>query len=120
MTLPTWWPWVCQSSLVADRAGLGRASLLATIPAAWLLGALSMAQLYAVGFGVGTLTTLFDVAVLAYVPSLVGPAMRSCAACRSPAPPTPSSSVQATLFVSAAGALAGVLWFMTGPMRELR
>ncbi|MDQ2690161.1 MAG: MFS transporter [Chloroflexota bacterium] len=51
---------------------LGRAALLLTIPLAWLGGWLSMEQLYVVGLGMGTLTTLFDVAVVAYLPSLVG------------------------------------------------
>ncbi|MCA1569374.1 MAG: MFS transporter [Chloroflexi bacterium] len=55
--------------IVAD---LGRAALLLTIPVAWLGGWLSLVQLYLVSFGVGALTTLFDVAVLAYLPTLVG------------------------------------------------
>lgn len=53
-------------------ADLARAALLVTIPIAWLSGWLTMIQLYVVAFGVGSLTTLFDVAVIAYVPSLVG------------------------------------------------
>ena len=42
-------------------ADIGRAALLATIPAAWLLGVLGFAQLLAVGFAVGTLDVLFHV-----------------------------------------------------------
>jgi predicted MFS family arabinose efflux permease len=42
-------------------ADIGRAVLLATIPVAAALGALTLAQLYAVAFGVGCLTVLFFV-----------------------------------------------------------
>jgi MFS family permease len=42
-------------------ADLGRAALLATVPLAWALGALSLAQLYAVGFLTGTFSMLFMV-----------------------------------------------------------
>ncbi len=42
-------------------ADLGRAALLATIPVAYVLGALTLAQLYVVAFGVGCLTVLFYV-----------------------------------------------------------
>jgi MFS family permease len=55
--------------IVAD---LGRASLLITIPVAFVLGLLSMAQLYVVGFAVGTLSVFFIVAYQAYLPALVG------------------------------------------------
>ena len=55
--------------IVAD---LGRATLLATVPIAFVLGVLSMAQLYVVGFLVGTLSVFFLVAYQAYLPSLVG------------------------------------------------
>lgn len=48
-----------QAMIAAD---LGRAVLLGTIPAAYLLGLLSFAQLLAVGFLVGTLEVLFHVA----------------------------------------------------------
>jgi len=50
---------------------VGRAAALATIPAAYVLGVLTIWQLYAVGFVVGTLTVLFDVAYQSYLPSLV-------------------------------------------------
>ena len=52
---------------------LGRAVLLGSIPVAALLGLLGMPQLYVVGFLVGTLTVLFDIAYQAYVPSIVMP-----------------------------------------------
>jgi MFS family permease len=52
-------------------ADAGRAVLLATIPAAYVLGALTIWQLYVVGFAVGILTVFFDVAYQAYLPSLV-------------------------------------------------
>jgi MFS family permease len=50
---------------------LGRAVSLASIPIAYELGALSMWQLYAVGFVNGVLTVFFDVAYQSYLPSLV-------------------------------------------------
>jgi MFS family permease len=52
-------------------ADLGRAILLASIPIAYALDALTIWQLYVVGFGVGVLTVFFDVAYQAYLPSLV-------------------------------------------------
>jgi fucose permease len=58
-----------QSILVVGD--LGRAVLLATIPFAWALDALTIWQLYAVGFGVGICTVFFDVAYQSYLPSLV-------------------------------------------------
>lgn len=53
-------------------ADLGRALLLATIPIAFVLGVLSLIQLYVVGFAVGTLSVFFVVAYQAYLPGLVG------------------------------------------------
>lgn len=50
---------------------VGRAAALATIPATYALGILTILQLYAVGFVVGTLTVSFDVAYQSYLPSLV-------------------------------------------------
>jgi MFS family permease len=50
---------------------VGRAAALASVPAAHALGALSMAQLYTVGFVVGTFTVLFDITYEAYLPQLV-------------------------------------------------
>ena len=51
---------------------LGRFALLASIPAAYLMGRLSIEQLYAVAFFHGVLTTFFDVANRSYLPTLVG------------------------------------------------
>src|SRR6201987_755182 len=50
---------------------LGRAVLLATIPLAYFLGHLTLAQLYVVGFLVGIHTVLFDVAYQSYLPQIV-------------------------------------------------
>ncbi|MFJ8665378.1 MFS transporter [Streptomyces sp. NPDC093600] len=41
-------------------ADLGRAALLVTLPVAYVLDALTLGQLYAVAFGVGALTVLFE------------------------------------------------------------
>src|SRR5688572_21232044 len=49
----------------------GRAVALATIPLAYAFDALSIWQLYVVGFVVGTFTVFFDVAYQSYLPSLV-------------------------------------------------
>jgi MFS family permease len=50
---------------------LGRAIALASIPVAYLLGVLSIYQLYVVGFFVGVCTVFFDVAYMSYLPALV-------------------------------------------------
>jgi MFS family permease len=50
---------------------LGRAALLATVPVAWAFGALTLAQLYVVGFLVGTLSVLFFVSYSTLFVSLV-------------------------------------------------
>jgi MFS family permease len=52
-------------------ADWGRAAALASIPVAYLSGALTLSQLYVVGFVTGTLTVFFDVAYQSYLPSLV-------------------------------------------------
>mgnify|MGYP006275174841 CR=1 FL=1 len=52
-------------------ADLGRALLLATLPVAYALDALTLAQLYLVAFGTGALTVLFDVAYQSYLPTVV-------------------------------------------------
>jgi MFS family permease len=49
----------------------GRAVLLASIPLAYAFDALTIWQLYVVGFSVGVLTVFFDVAYMSYLPSLV-------------------------------------------------
>ena len=53
-------------------AELGRAALLATIPAAALLGLLRIEQLYVVGFLAGTLKLVFDLASTSFLPALIG------------------------------------------------
>lgn len=50
---------------------LGRAGVLSTIPLAYLLGSLTIWQLYVVGFVTGTLTVFFDVANQSYLPAIV-------------------------------------------------
>jgi MFS family permease len=50
---------------------VGRALCLLSIPLAYALDVLTIWQLYAVGFLVGTLTVFFDVAYQSYLPSLV-------------------------------------------------
>ena len=57
---------------VLIAADVGRALLLASIPAAALSGRLGMGQLFAVAAGVGALTVCFDAAYHAFVPDLVG------------------------------------------------
>ena len=57
-----------QILVVAD---LGRVLLLMSVPLAYWLDALTMWQLYAVGFVFGALTVFFDVAYQSYLPSLV-------------------------------------------------
>jgi len=52
-------------------ADVGRALLLASIPAAAVFEVLSIEQLYVVGFLVGVLTVFFDTANMSYPPSLV-------------------------------------------------
>jgi len=49
----------------------GRAAALATIPIAYWADALTIWQLYVVGFVVGVFTVFFDVAYQSYLPSLV-------------------------------------------------
>jgi MFS family permease len=56
--------------IVAD---LGRAVLLASVPLSAMLGSLRIELLYAVAFGMGLLTLVFEVAYQAYMPSLVPP-----------------------------------------------
>jgi MFS family permease len=50
---------------------VGRAALLATIPVAYAFGALTLAQLYVVGFLVGTLSVFFNVSYSTLFVSLV-------------------------------------------------
>jgi MFS family permease len=51
---------------------LSRAALLASVPIAYAFDALTIGQLYAVGFFVGIATVFFDVAYQSYLPALVG------------------------------------------------
>ncbi len=50
---------------------LGRAVMLASIPIAWALGALTIWQLYLVGFVNGVMTVFFDVADQSYLPTIL-------------------------------------------------
>jgi MFS family permease len=52
-------------------ADLGRAAVLASIPAAAVAGVLAMGQLYAVAALAGVLTVFFDIAYQSYLPALV-------------------------------------------------
>ncbi len=52
-------------------ADCGRALALGSIPLAYVLGELTLGQIYAVGFLAGLLTVFFDVAYQSYLPSLV-------------------------------------------------
>ncbi len=56
---------------VLIAADLGRAALLASIPAAALAGRLGMGQLYAVAALAGVMTVFFNVADQSYLPALV-------------------------------------------------
>jgi len=53
------------------RTDLLRGVLLASVPAAYLFGVLTLVQLYVVAFGVGALSVFFDVASLSVLPALV-------------------------------------------------
>ncbi len=53
-------------------AEVGRAAALLSIPVAYLLDALTLPQLFAAGFLVGSLAVVFDLAYLSYLPGLVG------------------------------------------------
>lgn len=54
-------------------ADIGRAALMATIPVVYACGGLTLAQLYAVAFAVGTLAVVFDVCDATLFVSLVEP-----------------------------------------------
>lgn len=53
-------------------ANIGRATLLALIPLCAFLTLLRIEYLYAIAFSVGTLTVLFELASISFLPSLVG------------------------------------------------
>jgi MFS family permease len=50
---------------------VGRLLVLASVPAAYFAGVLSMAQLYAVALVIGVCTVFFDVAYQSYLPALI-------------------------------------------------
>lgn len=52
-------------------ADIGRAVLLASIPIAFATGALTMLQLYVVGFLTGVMTVFFDIADQSYLPTVL-------------------------------------------------
>lgn len=56
--------------IVADVV---RAVLLASVPLAWALGALTLPHLYAVAFGMSVASVFFDVGYQSYLPALVTP-----------------------------------------------
>jgi Na+/melibiose symporter-like transporter len=93
-------------------ANLGRAAALALIPVAAFQGALRIELLYAVAFGVGALTTLFEVVSIAVPPWLVSPGQLVRANAR---------LVASQSFAEAAGpALAGQLvQLLTAPVAIL-
>jgi MFS family permease len=78
-----WLPWLLFSlpvGALVDRmprrpvlvlADVGRGVALASVPAAYAFDALTLEQLYAVGFVTGVMTVFFDVAYQSYLPSLV-------------------------------------------------
>lgn len=53
-------------------ADLGRAALLGSIPVAFALGGLTLAHLVIVAFGAAILTTFFDTADRAFLPTVIG------------------------------------------------
>ena len=53
-------------------AEVGRAAALLSIPVAYLLDVLTLAQLFVAGFAAGALAVVFDLAYLSYLPGLVG------------------------------------------------
>jgi predicted MFS family arabinose efflux permease len=57
---------------VMIASDLGRAVLLASVPLAAFAGVLGLPQIVAVAFGAAVLTTFFDVADRAFLPSVVG------------------------------------------------
>ena len=71
-TLPAgvWVDWMSRRRVLI-AGDLGRAVLLATIPLAYVLGVLTLWQLYLVAFLVGIHTVFFDVAYQSYLPSLI-------------------------------------------------
>jgi MFS family permease len=72
LTLPAGvWVDRWQRRWILIAGDLGRAVLLASIPLAYAIGHLTLAQLYVVGFAVGVHTVFFDVAYQSYLPQIV-------------------------------------------------
>jgi MFS family permease len=83
LTTVEWTPWLLFSlpaGAWVDRlprrrvlllTDLGRAAVLVSIPVVYAFDALTLWQLYGVGFLTGTLTVFFEVSYVAYLPSLV-------------------------------------------------
>lgn len=67
-------PWLDRRRVrgVMVAADVARALLLGSVPLAWMLGALTMQQLWAVVLIAGVATVFFDVAAQSYLPSVVG------------------------------------------------
>ncbi len=64
----------CRRRPVLLYSALGRAAVLGVVPVLWALGRLDVDVLYVVAFLVGLMTTFYDIAWQAYLPSLVGTA----------------------------------------------
>ncbi len=94
-------------------ADLGRAGLLALIPAAALLHALALWQLYAVALAVGTLSVLFAVCDPALFVVLV-PSQRYVAG------QSLVYGIRPTLWIAAIGGLTGFLWLLPSPLPGFR
>jgi MFS family permease len=72
LTLPAGvWVDRWQRRWILIAGDFGRAVLLASIPVAYAIGHLTLAQLYVVGFTVGVHTVFFDVAYQSYLPQIV-------------------------------------------------
>jgi len=83
LTTVEWLPWLLFSlpaGVWVDRlprrkvlvvTDLGRAAALVSIPIVYAFDALTLGQLYAVGFVAGTLTVFFELGYTAYLPALV-------------------------------------------------
>jgi MFS family permease len=90
---------------------VGRALVLASIPAAGVIGVLGLGQLYLAAFLVGVFTVFFDVAYLAFLPAIV-PRQQLMAG---------NQRVQMTLSIAnlAGPGLAGILIQLVGAARAI-
>lgn len=66
-----WIDRVPQRRPIMIAGDVGRAAVLASIPAAYASGALTIWQLFAVGFVTGRLTVFFDVALISFLPTIL-------------------------------------------------